>query len=129
MRCFSLLLLALAAPALAADNWPAFRGGPQAGVAEGKALPNTWDKSKNVAWKVDVPGAGWSSPIVWGKHVFLTATVSTDKQPEPRKGLYIGDLQGKPRKLALIAPDVPWYQDCINDGVRRRPGDLPTSQT
>ena len=30
-----------------------------------------------------------------------------------------GDLQGKPRKLALIAPDVPWYQDCINDGVRR----------
>lgn len=30
-----------------------------------------------------------------------------------------GDLQGKPRKLALIAPDVPWYQDCINDGMRR----------
>ena len=30
-----------------------------------------------------------------------------------------GDLQGRPRRLALIAPDVPWYQDCINDGVRR----------
>ncbi|MGH9009535.1 MAG: ABC transporter substrate-binding protein, partial [Acidimicrobiia bacterium] len=30
-----------------------------------------------------------------------------------------GALKDKPRKLALIAPDVPWYQDCINDGVRR----------
>jgi hypothetical protein len=30
-----------------------------------------------------------------------------------------GEQKGKPRKLALIAPDVPWYQDCINDGVRR----------
>jgi Periplasmic binding protein len=30
-----------------------------------------------------------------------------------------GDLKGKPRKLALLAPDVPWFQDCINDGLRR----------
>jgi hypothetical protein len=39
-----------------------------------------------------------------------------------------GDLKGKPRKIALIAPDVPWYQDCINDGIRRikeAGGDVP----
>jgi hypothetical protein len=42
------------------------------------------------------------------------------KQLRGRPAQYAGgDLQGKPRRLALIAPDVPWYQDCINDGVRR----------
>ena len=42
------------------------------------------------------------------------------KQLRGRPAQYAGgDLRGKPRKLALIAPDVPWYQDCINDGVRR----------
>jgi hypothetical protein len=42
------------------------------------------------------------------------------KQLRGRPAQYAGgDLKGKPRRLALIAPDVPWYQDCINDGVRR----------
>jgi hypothetical protein len=39
-----------------------------------------------------------------------------------------GNLQGKPRKLAIIGPDVPWYQECINDGIRRikeAGGDVP----
>jgi outer membrane protein assembly factor BamB len=87
------LLLALAVPA-PADYWPAFRGADRAGVAEAKTLPATWDTAKNVAWKADVPGAGWSSPVVWGGRVFLTAAVSDAKQKEPRKGLYISDLRG-----------------------------------
>ena len=42
------------------------------------------------------------------------------KQLLGKPAQYAGaDLRGKPRKLALIAPDVPWYQDCINDGIRR----------
>jgi outer membrane protein assembly factor BamB len=90
-----LLLLALAGPARA-DDWPAFRGGARAGVAEAPTLPTTWSDTANVAWKADVPGAGWSSPVVWGGRVFLTTAVSGDKQPEPRKGLYIANLSGKP---------------------------------
>src|SRR5262245_60726951 len=87
------VLLALSAPP--ADAWPAFRGGAKGGVAEAKTLPSSWGAKKNVAWKADVPGAGWSSPVVWGGRVFLTAAVSDAKQPEPRKGLYITDLRGK----------------------------------
>jgi outer membrane protein assembly factor BamB len=90
-----LLLLSSAHLAVADDHWPAFRGGDRAGLADAKALPAAWDDRTNVAWKAEVPGAGWSSPVVWGTRVFVTAAVSDDKQRTPRKGLYIGDLKGE----------------------------------
>jgi outer membrane protein assembly factor BamB len=90
------LLLVLPLVGRAADHWPAFRGGALAGVAEAKPIPATWDVKTNVHWKVEVPGAGWSSPVVWGNRVFLTATISKDRQKEPRKGLYLADLRGTP---------------------------------
>jgi outer membrane protein assembly factor BamB len=91
----ALLLPLVACAASANDDWPAFRGGPQACVAESPTLPDTWDPKTNVLWKVDVPGRGWSSPVVWGKRIFLTSVVSDEKAPEARKGLYIADIQGK----------------------------------
>lgn len=94
------ILLAVAASAAVAgaargdDNWPGFLAGQRAG-ATAASLPAEWDPAKNVRWKADVPGAGWSSPVVWGDRVFVTSCVSDGKQAEPRKGLYIQDLQGK----------------------------------
>lgn len=76
-------------------DWPSFRGGALAGVAEAPTLPDTWSTEKNVVWKVDLPGRGWSSPVVLGQRVFVTGVVSDGKVPEPRKGLYIQDLNGK----------------------------------
>jgi outer membrane protein assembly factor BamB len=78
---------------LQADDWTAFRGGPRAGVAEGP-LPDSWAADKNVVWKADIAGRGWSSPLVTGDRVFVTSAVSDGKVPEPRKGLYITDLSG-----------------------------------
>src|SRR5262245_60857208 len=99
MRPLSLLLALALCPSLRADdNWPAFRGGARSGVGAGKTLPSEWGPKKNVLWAADVPGAGWSSPVVWGGKVFVTAAVSDDEPPEPRKGLYITDLQGKSPK-------------------------------
>jgi outer membrane protein assembly factor BamB len=89
----TVLLLALFA---ADENWPAFRGGSRAGVSQNANLPLTWDAKTNVAWSVNLSGGGWSSPIVWGDRVFLTAAVSDEKFMAARKGLYITDLQGKP---------------------------------
>ena len=34
-----------------------------------EACPETWSSTQNVAWKVDVPGTGWSSPVVWGDRI------------------------------------------------------------
>src|SRR6476646_10792060 len=91
----AVLLALLSSPAFADDNWPAFRGGDRAGTSANKDLPTTWDEKTNVAWSVEVPGNGWSSPVVWGGRVFVTAAVSDARPLTPRKGLYITDLAGK----------------------------------
>lgn len=63
------LLLALT---LAAENWPRFRGPTGQGLSAETNLPLTWSESSNLAWRLTVPGAGWSSPIVWENRVFVT---------------------------------------------------------
>src|SRR2546428_9091771 len=62
----------------ASDEWPQFRGSHSGIAADDPALPDTWSATENVAWKIDVPGRGWSSPVVWGDHVFITSAVSTN---------------------------------------------------
>jgi outer membrane protein assembly factor BamB len=46
-------------------------------AADDPSLPDTWGPSQNIAWKIDVPGRSWSSPVVWGDHVFVTTAVNT----------------------------------------------------
>src|SRR5216684_7204584 len=70
---------AVAAVAASADgNWPQFRG-QQAGVAaDDPALPDTWGPTENVVWTSEVPGVGWSSPVVWGDHIFVTSAINSE---------------------------------------------------
>jgi outer membrane protein assembly factor BamB len=91
-----LFTLSLAVPALAGlsagpnDHWPQFRG-PSAGVAENDpALPDRWSAAENIAWRAEVPGVGWSSPVVWGEHVFVTSVINTGQTEPPKPGLYMG---------------------------------------
>jgi len=71
-------------------HWPQFRGPGARGAAEGDALPVQWNATENVAWKTDIPGRGWSSPIVWGNRLFLTTVINTGEAEAPKKGLYFG---------------------------------------
>lgn len=59
---------------------------------QGPLPPERWSETENVLWKTDVPGLAWSSPIVWGNRVYLTTCVNTGETAEPRKGLYIEDV-------------------------------------
>jgi outer membrane protein assembly factor BamB len=77
--------------ALAADEWPMFRGSAAGVAADDPALPDSWSATENVAWKTPIPGLGWSSPVVWGDHVFLTTVVNTAQQELPKPGFYLGD--------------------------------------
>jgi outer membrane protein assembly factor BamB len=61
--------------------WPHWRGPARTGVAAGSA-PVEWSDSKNVAWKVEIPGRGHSTPVVWGDRIFLTTAVPTGRKPE-----------------------------------------------
>lgn len=73
-RCSLLAMISLAAaPAYsAADNWPRFRGPDGAGISDDRTIPAQWSDS-DFAWKVDLPGKGHSSPVVWGERVFVTS--------------------------------------------------------
>jgi outer membrane protein assembly factor BamB len=83
---FALGLGVVCLPALAgAGEWAQFRGPGGAGVSAETQLPEEWSIDKNIAWKTQVPGYGWSSPIVWGDKVFVTTAVS-DKQKKPSAG-------------------------------------------
>jgi len=97
--CFCLLSSALASAQEASDpgNWPQFRGANATGVvADNPNLPDSWSETKNVEWKVDLPGRGWSSPVVWGDRVFLTTVINEGESEEPKKGLYFGGNRPKP---------------------------------
>ncbi len=74
----------------AQDRWPQFRGAQSIGVAEDPTLPEKWSATENVAWKTDIAGIGWSSPIVWGNQVFLTSVINSGDTEPPKKGLYFG---------------------------------------
>jgi outer membrane protein assembly factor BamB len=88
-----LLLLLLSKPPIATGstaNWPQFRGPGAMGVADHPNLPDHWGTNQNVAWKIEIPGRGWSSPIVWGDRVFVTTVVSEGEVEPAKKGLYFG---------------------------------------
>ena len=87
---FLLLVVVSAIGAESSVNWPQFRGPGALGVAEHPNLPDRWSTNENIAWKVEVPGRGWSSPIVWGQRVFVTTVVSEGEVEPAKKGLYFG---------------------------------------
>ena len=90
------MVTALAAPAGAEDRWPRFRGPGALGVSEQEGLPETWSATDNVAWVTEVPGLGWSSPIVWDDLVVVTSVVSSGAVETPQGGLYLGGERGIP---------------------------------
>ena len=78
------------------ENWSQFRGPGALGISNNVNLPDKWSATKNVLWKRDIPGRGWSSPVVWGNRVFLTTAINEGEAEEPRKGLYFGGNRYKP---------------------------------
>jgi outer membrane protein assembly factor BamB len=71
-------------------NWPQFRGANSDGLADGSTLPESWSTTENVVWKTEIPGWGWSSPVVWGDKIFVTSAVSE----RDREKLVIGGYPG-----------------------------------
>jgi len=74
-------LLRTPSVAAAGANWPQWRGPDSQGVSLEKNVPVEWSGTKNVKWKVPLQGRAHSSPIVWGKKIFLTTAVEGAKVP------------------------------------------------
>ena len=78
---FVCLLLFLGQVLGSGQEWPRFRGQDAGVAADDPALPDAWSETQNVKWKIEIPGRGWSSPIVSGEHVFVTTAINV-RQPE-----------------------------------------------
>ena len=118
----------------AQERWPQFRG-PQArgisaesistdGSASDSKLPDQWTATDNIAWKKDIPGRGWSSPVVWDRKVFLTTVVNSEAYEPAKKGLYFGGERKPPTSvhqwkvlcLDLESGEVLWEKQ-VHEGV------------
>ena len=121
----SLVIFSLARVADAADSasdanpeslrgWPQWRGPLATGAAPNADPPTEWSETKNVKWKVKIPGEGTSTPIVWGDKVFILSTVKTEKKAE-KKTAATENFRGNP------AP----YGDGTNSEVKTPPTENP----
>jgi outer membrane protein assembly factor BamB len=81
IRLLSSFALCLAVTSVAvADNWSRFRGPNGTGVAVDKDVPVQFSAKEGLIWKVALPGVGNSSPIVWGKRIFMQAATKDQKE-------------------------------------------------
>lgn len=71
----ALSLLEFNTNAAGGANWPQWRGPAGQGISAEKNLPGEWSPTKNIKWKTAIEGRGHSSPIVWGKKIFLTTAL------------------------------------------------------
>src|ERR1700677_676418 len=84
------------------STWDRFRGPNGAGTTDDKNIPLTFGAKENIIWKVALPGAGNSSPIVWGKHLFVQSASSDGKQ---RSLLCLDTVDGAIRWQKSIAAE------------------------
>ncbi len=94
-----------AAPDPAAERyWPQWRGPYATGVSKTADPPLEWSETKNVRWKIEIPGRGKSTPIVWGNRIFISSAVpigvSLGESHQAR-----GGERAMPHKFVVMAID------------------------
>jgi outer membrane protein assembly factor BamB len=100
-----LLLLVVLGPLAAPAGWPGFRGA-MSGLALDARLPDKWSRTENVTWSTDVPGQGWSSPIVWNGTVFVTSGISGRPFKQPSSGIYGNDYIAELQQQGLSQAEI-----------------------
>jgi len=78
------ILLLFSGSSIAQENWGQFRGPNADNLPTVRNLPAKWDADTNVKWRYDLPGSGWSSPVIWGDKVLVATAVSDDPSMEQR---------------------------------------------
>lgn len=134
------LLLPFAASS-AEDTWAQFRGPDMnAAIADNPNLPETWSTTENVEWVTEIPGLGWSNPIVWGDKVFLTTVGASGAFEGPHAGLYLPRGRSEPPEgvhtwmvfcLDISSGDFLWSR-VVHQGrpvVSRHPKNTYASET
>ncbi len=75
--CLLSVVLFGIASSLSAADWPQWRGPGGQGHSNAKDLPLTWSETENIAWRTEIPGRAWSSPVIDGQHIWMTTAVES----------------------------------------------------
>lgn len=89
-------------------DWSRFRGPQGNSIVEEVQLPSEWAEDSHVAWKVKIPGRGWSQPVVAGDRVFITTAVAENEEKPKR---YDGGLPGDQRNATQ--DEYQWKVFCL----------------
>ncbi|MBI3404663.1 MAG: PQQ-binding-like beta-propeller repeat protein, partial [Acidobacteria bacterium] len=89
-----------------ARNWPGFRGHEMSGVAPSTRLPEKWSKTEGVTWAVEIPGRGWSSPIIWDNKIFVTSAINSAGFKQGSTGIYGNDYAAELQKQGLTMEQI-----------------------
>src|SRR5438105_2114381 len=71
--CTAFLALLALVPSAGAEDWPCWRGPRGDGTSLETGVPTHWSDTKNVTWRIDIPGVGHASPIVIGGRVLTVS--------------------------------------------------------
>lgn len=99
---------------VAPANWPAWRGPFANGTAPESSPPTEWSDTKNVKWKVKLPGHGTATPAIWGDKIFILAAVPPEKKAEVKPV--------EPPAVVVNAATNSSGTNAPGDGRRRRGG-------
>jgi len=122
MHRFLHLFTFLAFTAAPAADWPQFHGPTGDGIATVENVPTSWSKEKNIAWRTEIPGSGWSSPALSGGRIYLTTAVvtsGTDTGPKADRSL---------RALCIDAKtgQIIWDQEVFKQDGKKAPDSIHT---
>ena len=107
-------------PVEANQNWAQWRGPSANGTSSFADPPVEWDESRNIRWKIDIPGMGHASPIVWGDQVFILSAVETD---------VVGDAKPAGRRRGPPTVDTRHVHRFVIFAIDRKTGKINWQRT
>ena len=95
------IVILMSVSSVSAQNWTQWRGSLGTGSAPEGNPPIEWSEQQNIRWKTPLPGPGFSTPVVWGNDIYLTAAITTEVPASSRMSVkYV-----KPVKFMVVAID------------------------
>jgi len=82
-------------------GWPQWRGPHGTGVSRTATPPIEWSETKNVRWKVEVPGRGSATPVVWGDRLYLLTAIPSGVSGEAQHAAMGGKARVAHRYVVL----------------------------
>jgi outer membrane protein assembly factor BamB len=100
----------------APGNWQTWRGPLSNGIAPNSNPPVSWSETSNIKWRAEVPGKGFSTPIIWDNYVFVTTAIPKEGAPDSTIMPYIFKV------IALNKADgkVLWERTVAEEEVQNR---------